>query len=287
AADRTPPPAAAELFAAAESGVGLAAPPEEPVEPPAAAPSPYASTAYRPPNEAGAGVAADAGERPAWRRWVLFGVPLLVALLAGAWVVQDRFLAADDPADGGPVADEADPQSASTDGEAATDPAPGRASGLDIGDVVPETGGEAAEPAAEEAAAADEEDPFGPVTMPDGAPAPGAPGTISEITWSAEGRSTVFLIWTGGPIDQSAVRDFRLDGGNPRHVVRLLGIDQPYTRSEATVGTRQVRRLRTGLHVDREPPELHVVFDLNGGAEVAQIQARGNQVRIVVTGGAR
>jgi hypothetical protein len=217
---------------------------------------------------------------------VLFGVPLLIALVAGAWVVQDRFLAGDETADAADTAPRAaaDEPVEAGDGEATA----GRASGLDIGDVVPDAGAEPEAPDAGEAAAAgDEEDPFGPVTMPDGAPAPGAPGTISEITWSAEGRSTVFLIWTGGTIDQSAVRDFRLDGGNPRHVIRLLGIDQPYSRREATVGTRQVRRLRTGLHTDREPPELHLVFDLNAGAEVAEIQAHGNRVRIVVTGGAR
>ena len=310
--------AAAELTAAEPDAEGpFAAEPDadQPdAEGPTAEPpvSTYAPRPYRSPVDAGAGVAAEAVAKPAWRRWLVLGL-LLAAVAAGAWMVQDRWLgggeptaepgvgvpAAATPAASGGVAGEGEPSppqglpaesNGGTElGAEAARAADGGArdggvAGLGLGDVVGDDG--RARSGADEAPVDGGDDPFGPVAMPDGSGEPGgAVGTIQEITWSAEGRRTVLLVWTGGAVVRGDVLDFRIDGDNPRHVVRILGIDQPYDRGEMRIGTRQVRRLRTGLHSDRRPPEIHLVFDLTGpGVEVTGIEANGNRLRIFVEG---
>ena len=116
-----------------------------------------------------------------------------------------------------------------------------------------------------------------------GAARPGGAARVHDITWSDDGGRTDFLIWGDGPLDAGAVRHFTIGGGNPRLVLRIAGIDEPFARGRVEVGGALVERIRTGLHEDRGSSELHVVFDLTGGSvRLAGIEEVGGRLRVTV-----
>jgi len=63
----------------------------------------------------------------------------------------------------------------------------------------------------------------------------------------------------------------------------ILGIERPFASGAVEVDGPQVRQVRTGLHSDRRPSELHLVFDLaSQDVEVRSIEAVGSRLRIEV-----
>jgi hypothetical protein len=95
----------------------------------------------------------------------------------------------------------------------------------------------------------------------------------------------VLTVRGDGAIAAAAVSDFRIEGDEPRHVVRLRGVTRPLSPASLEVGSPQVRRVRAGLHGDRSPSELHLVLDLGGPAvRVTGVDPAGGGLRIVVEG---
>ena len=121
-----------------------------------------------------------------------------------------------------------------------------------------------------------------PAVLP--AVAPGATlRRIDRITWSGGEGASDFLISGDGPIRSAAVDQFRLDGGQPRLVVRIRGVEAPFPAGDLDVGGAHVSRIRTGLHPGEagRPPALHVVFDLSGaGIEAGPVEEVGGRLRI-------
>jgi len=121
---------------------------------------------------------------------------------------------------------------------------------------------------------------------PPGAAASG-PLAIQRVSHQAAGSRTVVIIQANRPLGQGDYADFRIGGLSPRHVVRLLGVEQPLPAGQVTVGTNQVARVRSGLHLDRDPSELHLVLDFNSdSARVTEITPAGDTLRVVVEEGA-
>ena len=104
---------------------------------------------------------------------------------------------------------------------------------------------------------------------------------VRDITWSDRGDRTDFLIWADVPLDPAAVSHFTIGGGKPRLVLRIPGVEEPFVRGRVEVGGRLVERIRTGLHAERGPSELHVVFDLTGGSvRLAGLDEAGGRLRV-------
>jgi len=68
-------------------------------------------------------------------------------------------------------------------------------------------------------------------------------------------------------------------------LVKLRGIRRPFAEGRLIVGTRQLRQVRTGYHVEGGGNELHVVLDLAGfGVEVTGMQEDAAKLHIFLKG---
>jgi hypothetical protein len=85
---------------------------------------------------------------------------------------------------------------------------------------------------------------------------------VHNITWSETESETVVTVWGNGAFTPTNTGYLHLDGENPREVVRILGVEGPYSPSSLEIETPHVERLRIGFHPGRHFHELHVVADL-------------------------
>ncbi|HEV8241392.1 MAG TPA: TIGR02266 family protein, partial [Thermoanaerobaculia bacterium] len=96
-----------------------------------------------------------------------------------------------------------------------------------------------------------------------GGDAPRARFTSVEEIWGQRSPlGTVITIVTNGSVPADAFSHFRLEGANPREVIRLRGVDASYRRSSVPVSTAEVKQVRLGYHSEGDRNELHVVLDL-------------------------
>lgn len=132
-----------------------------------------------------------------------------------------------------------------------------------------------------------------PRTPPPPTPAPPPPDTaqagpafnrLVDITWrKRSGGGVTVLLETNGRIPEERIRRFRLDGDQPREVVRLLGIRARYDKPEVPVGVGALQKIRTGYHTKPSGDELHVVLDLSrSDATVSEVRRRGSILEIDV-----
>lgn len=119
-----------------------------------------------------------------------------------------------------------------------------------------------------------------------GAPAADTiPLRVERITHRAEGSRTILEVTTSRTPRSGDYAHSYIGGLSPRHLVRFLGVDSPLPAGQVVVDTDQVARVRSGLHLDREPRELHLVFDLNSPqVRVTSITPTENGLRLVVEG---
>ena len=96
-----------------------------------------------------------------------------------------------------------------------------------------------------------------------GSDAPRARFTSIEEIWGQRSPlGTVVTIVTNGSVPADAFSHFRLEGPNPREVIRLRGVDDSYRRASVPVSTAEVKQVRLGYHARPDGNELHVVLDL-------------------------
>lgn len=104
---------------------------------------------------------------------------------------------------------------------------------------------------------------------------------IRLITWDDEPTGTVVTFWGNGPFLQDRVGRHRVQGGAPRELVKIRGIDLPYRMTAIDVGTEELARIRTGFHPQDRVNELHVVLDLTGpGIELTRAEASENRLSL-------
>jgi len=115
--------------------------------------------------------------------------------------------------------------------------------------------------------------------------APSAPGAhftaIEEIWGQRTGAGTVVTIVGNGPVPPDAFSHFRLEGDNPREVVRVRGVDGSFKRTLIAVGTTEVKEIRVGFHGQGGQGELHVVLDLaSPRVKLVRLSATDNRIEI-------
>lgn len=136
-----------------------------------------------------------------------------------------------------------------------------------------------APPTAEGAAREPTEDRVGAGSSaePEDAPA----DRVRLITWDEEPTGTVVTFWGNGPFLRERVIRHRVQGGAPRELVKLRGIDLPYRQTVVPVDTPELVRIRTGFHPQDRVNELHVVLDLAGSEiELTRADASENRLRL-------
>jgi Tfp pilus assembly protein PilZ len=110
----------------------------------------------------------------------------------------------------------------------------------------------------------------------------GPASRIRSIDWRTLQGATEVVIDANGTVDSSRVDLLRLDEP-PRILVRVRGIDTPYTPYRVDVGSPDVFAIRIGHHPELQPPTLYVVLDtVSAAVAVAESSVEGSTVRLVV-----
>jgi len=101
---------------------------------------------------------------------------------------------------------------------------------------------------------------------------------VTSISWQSAGGATRVEIRFDGGFGEARHRHSRLGSGNPRELIVLQGIVEPYVQGQVEIGSAEVSRIRTGHHPG---DELHVVIDLaSADARLEEIQARGDRLEL-------
>ena len=217
-------------------------------------------------------------------RWILILIPLLAVVLGGGYYLWQRPPA---PAVAGGGAGEATARDAAPSAE----PLPEGGAALREAEV----------PAA--AATASEEPPVITVSAEPDPPAPAAaaagsvpaeplpevaaPMTALEgISWEEVPEGTLVTLTADGTIGTEAFSYARIGSGEPRLLVRLLGVQRDPRKGSLSVATAEVRRIRTGFHKKPAGNEVHIVLDLAGpSVEAPRIEPRGRELKIWLSSG--
>jgi len=111
---------------------------------------------------------------------------------------------------------------------------------------------------------------------------PAAPANrVRLVTWDERQSETVVTFWGNGRFLPERVVRFRVEGGAPRELLKLRGIDLPYRLTSIDVGTPELARIRTGFHPQDRVNELHVVLDLaHPDVEIARTEGMGDTLRV-------
>lgn len=125
----------------------------------------------------------------------------------------------------------------------------------------------------------------GPVPEEGTSPAEASPAAPADrvrlITWDERQSETVVTFWGDGHFLPERVVRFRVEGGPPRELLKLRGIDLPYRLTAIDVGTPELLRIRTGFHPQDRVNELHVVLDLaHSDVEIARTEGAGDALRV-------
>ncbi len=153
----------------------------------------------------------------------------------------------------------------------------------DQGSVVAEVPGTDADEGVSPAATAAQVTRAAEATQPSPEPASEVIGSrrVEKIAWRREGATTVVTISLNTEVSQAYFEVTRVRGGAPREVLKIRGVDSPYSPKEVAVGSEQVLRLRTGLHQGQEGSVLHVVADLASPAvTILSVEPKGRDLEI-------
>jgi len=94
--------------------------------------------------------------------------------------------------------------------------------------------------------------------------------------------ATEVVIEADGALEPARVDALRLDAP-PRILVRVRGIEAPYTPHRLKVGSPELAAIRVGHHPELEPAALYVVLDLASPAvSIRSRTIEGSTARIVV-----
>jgi len=95
---------------------------------------------------------------------------------------------------------------------------------------------------------------------------------------------TVVTVEVDGPVAAERIFSSRLDAP-PRQLIRLIGIEGAPEEHVIEVGGPWLDRVRSWLHAERRPPELHIVLDLSGDpVRVSEPVVTGSRVEFLIGG---
>ena len=105
---------------------------------------------------------------------------------------------------------------------------------------------------------------------------------VEAVSWREEGGATIVTIRLDAEISKAYLEVVRVRNGAPREVIKIQGVNAPYSPADMVVGTRHLLRLRTGLHRSNDGSALHVVADLTSAAvAIRSVEPQGRNLTIV------
>jgi len=107
---------------------------------------------------------------------------------------------------------------------------------------------------------------------------------VRGITWSHEAGSTEVEIRLGSKLSPKDVSVSQFEQP-PRILVRIPDVSEPFSPLLIPVGSPELAQVRSWLHVERRPPELHVVLDLAGDrASLTEVRREAHAIVLVIGG---
>jgi hypothetical protein len=101
---------------------------------------------------------------------------------------------------------------------------------------------------------------------------------VRAITWSDDGAGTRVFIQLGSPVGPDRWQHDPMTWAPDREMLRLVGFEN-YTATELAVRSRELQRIRIGLH---EGNTLHLVFDLaDSKVKILDVKASGNRIELI------
>jgi len=95
--------------------------------------------------------------------------------------------------------------------------------------------------------------------------AAGEPPRVTGVAWHVGEGVTVVRLTADRDLSLSAIGSFRMDDDpGPRQLLVIRGVGASDLPVRQALESPHVADIRTWLHDDRSPPELHVVLDLTG-----------------------
>lgn len=145
--------------------------------------------------------------------------------------------------------------------------------------VVPGEGGGEEPRQAEESAPVDRPAAVPPGTTREPLPGPNGVG----VSWRIAEDSTVVALELAGGLSAEAVTVSRLPAP-PRLLIRVPQATEPPSQLRLEVGSAEVVAVRSWLHSELRPPELHVVLDL-AGDDIELLEVRREPQRVLLAVG--
>ncbi|MGE5232787.1 MAG: hypothetical protein ACM3OB_01660, partial [Acidobacteriota bacterium] len=109
-------------------------------------------------------------------------------------------------------------------------------------------------------------------------------GGLVRVRWQANAEGLLVLLECDGPLNSSRFDTTRLEGTEPRQLVRLLGVRRPFDQTRIAVGVGPLKQIRIGYHAGARA-ELYVVLDLaSSAAKAVSVEPQGNVLRIQLVG---
>ncbi len=105
---------------------------------------------------------------------------------------------------------------------------------------------------------------------------------VQNITWEQREDATVVIIWADGRFTPTTTSYARLGEDPPREVVRILGVEGPYSPAEVIMEeSPHVQYLRIGYHRGRQFDELHIIAELvEPAVQLKRFELDGSQLRL-------
>jgi PilZ domain len=106
---------------------------------------------------------------------------------------------------------------------------------------------------------------------------------VERISWQQAGGGTVVEIAGDGSLAARQYSSLRLEGEAPRLLIRIRGVERPYSPETIRAGSPELTAIRSALHLQPGGNELHVVLDLaSPRVAVSRIEETAAGLRILL-----
>jgi hypothetical protein len=93
----------------------------------------------------------------------------------------------------------------------------------------------------------------------------GGASKVVNVSWREEGGAELLTVRGNHPLAEQQIL-VQVLPAPARCLIRLSGIEEPFSRERLRVGMSLIRGIRIGWHRDASPRELHLVLDLASDA---------------------
>ena len=104
---------------------------------------------------------------------------------------------------------------------------------------------------------------------------------VRDISWQEVSEGTLVKVTTDGAVRSGSFKYVLIRDGEPRLLVRLVGIERDPRLDPISARTPELLRIRTGFHPKAGANEVHIVLDLGArDVDAPRVETQANQLLI-------